>query len=113
MANPTGNGKGFQVELTETETAQEEEVGYQGPMGPVIGSILGVIGWLVFILLYALFWSSGFSLFQNVIVTIVSFIITGLLIGLLWLVWYRPSGELRSKQEGQTPYSMTPLPGRS
>ena len=50
---------------------------------------------LVFILLYALYWSNGFSLFQNVIVTIVSLAITGLLIGLMWIVWYRLSGELR------------------
>ncbi len=68
---------------------------YEGPMAPVYLSILGIIVWLVFILFYALYWSNGFSLFQNVIVTIVSLAITGLLIGLMWLVWFRPSGELR------------------
>ena len=68
---------------------------YEGPLGPVVASILGIIAWLVFILIYALYWSSGFSLFQNVIVTIVSLMIVGLLIGLMWLVWYRPTGELR------------------
>jgi hypothetical protein len=57
------------------------------PMGPIVVSILAIIAWLVFILLYALYWSNGFSLFQNVIVTIVSLVIMGLLIGLGWVVW--------------------------
>lgn len=68
---------------------------YEGPMAPIVVSILGAVVWLVFILFYALYWSSGFSLFQNVIVTIVSFAITGLLIGLAWLIWFHPSGEPR------------------
>ena len=72
---------------------------YAGPLGPVVASIVGIIAWLVFILIYALYWSSGFSLFQNVIVTIVSLMIAGLLIGLMWLVWYRPTGELRRPQK--------------
>ena len=60
---------------------------YEGSIAPIVFSILGVIVWLVFILLYALYWSKGFSLFQNVIVTIVSLAIAGLLIGLMWVVW--------------------------
>ena len=68
---------------------------YEGPMGPVIASILGIVAWLIFILIYALYWSKNFDLFQNVIVTIVSLSVTALLIGAMWLVWYRPTGELR------------------
>ncbi|MCL5067363.1 MAG: hypothetical protein M1368_03300 [Thaumarchaeota archaeon] len=68
---------------------------YEGPMGPVIASIFAVIGWLVFILLYALYWSEGFNLFQNIIVTVVSLAIMGMLIGAMWLIWYHPTGELR------------------
>jgi hypothetical protein len=59
---------------------------YEGPVAPVVASILAVMAWAVFILLYALYWSNGFSLFQNVIVTIVSLVITGLLIGLMWVL---------------------------
>jgi len=66
-------------------------------MEAIIGSILGVIGWLVFILLYALFWSKGFNLFQDVIVTVVSLAITALLIGLIWLIWFRMNGERRRR----------------
>jgi hypothetical protein len=36
---------------------------YEGPIAPIVASILAVLAWAVFILLYALFWSNGFSLF--------------------------------------------------
>lgn len=49
--------------------------------------MLAVIGWLVFILFYALYWSTGFSLFQNIVVTVVSLAMTGLIIALGWFVW--------------------------
>jgi hypothetical protein len=57
------------------------------PFAPIILSFLAVAVWLVFILLYALYWSTGFSWFQNIIVTIVSLLIMGLLVGLMWVVW--------------------------
>ena len=69
-----------------TETAQPEWR-RGGPIAPIVATMLGVIAWLVFILVYALYWSKGFSLFQNVIVTIVSLAIAALLIGLMWVVW--------------------------
>ncbi len=53
----------------------------------IVGSILAFVVWLVFILFYALFWSTGFTLFQNVIVTVVSFLVTGGLVGIMWVVW--------------------------
>jgi len=53
----------------------------------IVLSILAFIVWLVFILFYALFWSAGFTLFQNIIVTIVSFLVTGGVIGIFWIVW--------------------------
>jgi hypothetical protein len=56
-----------------------------------------MIAWLIFILAYALYWSSSFSLFQNVVVTIVSLIITGLVIGLIWLVFFDFSGRPRTR----------------
>lgn len=49
-------------------------------------SIVAILAWAVFILLYALYWSVGFSIFQNLIVTVVSLLITGLLIGLMWIL---------------------------
>ena len=49
-------------------------------------SIIGVLIWAIFILFYALYWSTGMNLFQNFIVTVVSLIITGLVIGLMWVL---------------------------
>ena len=60
---------------------------HAGPIVPIVSTFVGVIAWLLFILFYALFWSRGYSLFQNVIVTIVSLAIAGLLIGLMWMIW--------------------------
>ncbi len=60
---------------------------FKGPLVPIVVSIVGVIGWLVFILLYALIWSKGYSLFQNLIVTVASLLIVGLVIGLVWVIW--------------------------
>jgi cation transporter-like permease len=71
----------------ETSKKWEEQWSHHAPFAPIVATILTVIGWLVFILAYALFWSNGFSLFQNVIVTIVSLVIMGLLVGLGWVVW--------------------------
>ena len=57
-----------------------------GPIGLIAASMLGVVVWLVFILLYALYWSGGFSTFQNIVVFIVSACMMGLLIGLVWII---------------------------
>lgn len=60
--------------------------GYKVPKLAVIISILAFVAWSVFILVYALYSSSHFSWFQNIIVTIVSLLITGLVIGLMWVI---------------------------
>lgn len=60
---------------------------YGPPTGPIVASILAVMGWAVFILLYALFWSSHYSIFQDIIVTLATLVIMGLLIGLAWVLW--------------------------
>jgi len=57
------------------------------PLVPIIVTFLVVAIWLVFILIYALFWSIGFNWFQDVIVTIVSLVLAALVIGLAWMAW--------------------------
>ncbi len=69
------------------------------PRGLVIGSILGVVAWLVFILIFALYWSTQYSLFQDVIVTIVSLAVTALLIGAAWTFWYYPGPVIRTSEK--------------
>lgn len=67
---------------------------YEGPVAPVAASILGIMAWCIFIMFYALYWSVGFNLFQNLIVTVVSLIVTGLAIGLMWVL-LGPRGSWR------------------
>ena len=59
------------------------------PFIPIIVSVVGVLAWLVFILLFALYWSKGYNLFQDIVVLIATLFITGIVIGLGWLVWGR------------------------
>jgi hypothetical protein len=53
----------------------------------IVASILGPVAWLSFTLLYVGFWAQGFSLFQSVIVILVSVIILAGLMGALWASW--------------------------
>jgi len=55
--------------------------------GRVVASILGPVAWLSFTLLYVGFWAPSFTLFQSVIVILVSAIILAGLMGALWASW--------------------------
>jgi hypothetical protein len=61
--------------------------GHTRPLGGVIVTMVAIIAWLVFILVYALYWSTNYNLFQNIVVVIVTLGITALVIGLFWVVW--------------------------
>jgi hypothetical protein len=52
--------------------------------GRVVASILGPVAWLSFTLVYVGFWAQGFSLFQSIIVILVSILVLGGLMGALW-----------------------------
>ncbi len=53
----------------------------------ILASILGPIAWLIFTLLYVGFWAHGFSLFQDIIVVIVSLLVLCGVFAGLWVVW--------------------------
>ncbi len=57
------------------------------PLGGIILTLVAIMAWLIFILLYALFWSGNYDFFQDIIVTIVTLGITAVVIGLGWVVW--------------------------
>jgi hypothetical protein len=57
------------------------------PVGGIILTMVAIIVWLVFILFYALYWSGSYNLFQNIVVTVVTLGITGVVIGLGWVIW--------------------------
>jgi cation transporter-like permease len=75
------------TQATGDDLSQQRKKEIKPPFGAIVGSILGLVAWLVFILAYALFWSRSYTLFQNFIVTVASLLIVGLLIGLMWVVW--------------------------
>ena len=81
----------------ESEGAPPVEMQKSGPTGLIVVSMVGFLVWLVFILLFALYWSEGFNLFQNITVFIVSLCITGLLIGLMWIIWGRDKMRMWSQ----------------
>ncbi len=83
--------------LSEDETPVRMEGEKSGPFGLVIASMVGFLVWLVFILVFALYWSEAFNLFQNITVFIVSLCITGLLIGMMWIIWGRDRMRMWSK----------------
>ena len=47
-------------------------------------SILGPVAWLSFTLLYVAFWATGFTLFQSVVVILVSLIVLAGVMGAAW-----------------------------
>ena len=53
----------------------------------VAASILLGAGWLSFVLLYAAFWSSGYSLFQSIVIVLVSPLILAGVLGAMWAAW--------------------------
>lgn len=62
----------------------EEDQDY--PKGRIAISIVAGIVWLIFVLLFTAFWSTGFTTFQNLVIVAVSFLIVGGLIGLMWVL---------------------------
>ncbi len=50
-------------------------------------SILAGVGWLSFVLLYAAFWSGGYTLFQSIVIVFVSVLVLGGILGAMWASW--------------------------
>ncbi|HTT25337.1 MAG TPA: hypothetical protein VMH90_00040 [Thermoplasmata archaeon] len=53
----------------------------------ITASILGPVAWLCFTLVYVGFWAQGFSLFQSIVVVLVSALVLAGLMGALWTWW--------------------------
>lgn len=53
----------------------------------ILASILGPIAWIVVTLLYVGFWAHGFSLFQDVVVVLVSLLVLFGVFAALWVAW--------------------------
>jgi len=64
--------------------ARETELGLRAR---IVASIIGPVAWLSFTLLYVGFWAKGFSLFQSVILILVSVIVLVGVMSALWASW--------------------------
>ncbi len=53
----------------------------------VSATILLITAWIIFILIYAFFWSGQFNLFQNVVMFIVSLVALFGLMAATWASW--------------------------
>ena len=57
------------------------------PFIPIVVTILAVIFWAAFMLTHVLFWSSGFDWLQNLAIMVLSLVVMGGIIGLMWVYW--------------------------
>jgi len=57
------------------------------PFIPLVISILAGIGWAIFMLIYTLYWSSDFTFFQNIVIILLSLVVVGGFLSLMWVVW--------------------------
>jgi hypothetical protein len=51
----------------------------------VLASIVAAVGWISFTLLYVAFWAHGFSLFQSIVVIVVSLLVLAGAMGVTWV----------------------------
>jgi hypothetical protein len=49
--------------------------------------MVAVVGWIIFILIHAAFWSENYSLFQNIVIAVVTLIAAIGIAGLSWVIW--------------------------
>ena len=57
------------------------------PFVPIVISIIAGIVWAAFMLLHILFWSSTYDWLQNLAIIVLSLVIMGGIIGLMWVYW--------------------------
>ena len=81
------NNNSVQAENQQNWNKMKQKSGF--PFVPIIVSIVGVLIWLIFTLFFTLFWSKGYNLFQDIVVFIATLCITGLVLGLMWIIWGR------------------------
>ena len=57
------------------------------PTISIVISIIGAIGWIAFFVYHFAVWSAPFTFFQNIVITLISLLITGGIVGLSWVTW--------------------------
>jgi hypothetical protein len=68
----------------------EDEGGKELPQGmgwEVSLSIIGGVGWLVFLILWLFFYASNYPWEKNVAIFLLSLLVMGCILGLPWMIW--------------------------
>jgi hypothetical protein len=63
----------------------------------IVVTIIALAGFLAGSLVYVAFYTSGFSLFQKVVVVLVAFIISVTVVSIAWVTWAGRRGMIRGE----------------
>lgn len=64
-------------------TARDEKT----PFIPIVVTLIVSICWALLMMSYVLFWSSDFNWVQNIAIILLSLVVMGCSVGLMWVYW--------------------------
>jgi hypothetical protein len=73
--------------MSERQPKPVSEEKLKPPLVPIVVSILALIVWVIFLLWFIVSLSPDFDLFQNIVISLGSLLLVGLVVGLMWVVW--------------------------
>jgi hypothetical protein len=63
-------------------------------------SIISVVGWLIFLIIWLFFYATDFNVYQNIAIFIVSLLAFGGIMGAVWAPWGIKYGDRFEKKSG-------------
>jgi hypothetical protein len=78
------HGKRYMTRTIKPVTMTKQE---ESPFIPIVATLVAAICWAIFMLLDVLLWSPNFNLFQNIVILIISIVVAGCIIALMWVFW--------------------------
>ena len=66
----------------------------------VSSSIISVVGWLIFLIIWLFFFATNFNVYQNIAIFIVSLLAFGGIMGAVWAPWGIKYGDKFNKKSG-------------
>jgi len=67
---------------TGVKSANVRQMAWRGIASLVVG-----LGWVVFIVLFALLWAPSLSLFQNIVILIATLVAAFVVVGIMWMAY--------------------------
>ncbi len=52
-----------------------------------VASLLVLLAWVIFIVVFALLWAPNLSLFQNIVILIASLVAAFVVVGIMWMLY--------------------------